>query len=73
MSLLTRAEVIIWPTNEQKQWPHGSVTGASNNSPQMVHRNAESRVRSPGAVLVGGKSDGSGTVEERSEFIECLG
>jgi hypothetical protein len=50
-------------TTEQKQCPHGKVTGAWNSSPQMLHRRDESSARKPGADEAGGKSDGSGISE----------
>lgn len=56
-------------TTEQKQWPQGSVTGPSNNSPHIVQRSELSRVRSPGAFELSGKSVGSGTSVKRWAFM----
>lgn len=58
-------------TNEQKQCPHGTVTGAEYISLHMLHRNASSSSRKPGAIAGGGKSSGHGTSSSKN-FDVCM-
>src|ERR1700739_636831 len=46
-------------TVEQKQWPHGKMTGATKGSPHILQRMAASSWRRPGATVSAGKSVGS--------------
>lgn len=59
-------------TPEQKQWPHGRVTGPSKSSPQIGHRKDPSMLRRPGASAAGGKSVGSGTSARRESIAEFV-
>ena len=56
-------------TIEQKQCPQFVTIGAVNNSPHIVHRNASSSPRKPGATSFEGKSVGSGTLLSSASVI----